>query len=525
MKVLVFVVMLAWGGIVGHTSIKVGIYQNGPMIFLNELAQPSGFFADLLKSIAQLEGWELEYVPCQWSDCLDALQAGNLDIMPDVAFTQARKSRFLFGKEPVITTWSVVYRHKEASVETLLDLDQKRVAVLKNTVQSEEVKMLIEKFDVAPRYIEVSDYRDAFRMLGTKEVDVVVTNRFYDTSKVAFPNVLVPTSIVMTPATMTFAFAKKHAHLATRMDARLQALKADKTSAYYQAKAQWLEAKRTEMMPTWLWWVLFGGALMIFGLSVLVAIFRKMVQRKSQQLLLQEEIMITQSRQAAMGEMIALIAHQWRQPLNIVGLSTSNLELLAQLNESITKQTLAKHIALVHTEVSHLSQTIDDFRDFFKPNKSKTRVKLSELLTIAQRIIKSSLENHQIALHVHTQHDDEVAVYQNEVVQVLINIINNAKDALLVKRSQGRLVEVRFRHDATFGFIEICDNAGGIDPSIMDQIGNRYFTTKEENGTGLGLYMSKIIINNHLGGALRWENRHEGACFMIGLPKDSHDSL
>lgn len=500
-------------------SVNVGIYQNAPKIFMDDAGKPSGFFVELLNEIAQKESWKLHYIPCAWSQCLDMTEAGNIDIMPDVAYTPEREKHFIFGKEDVLASWSVVYRHREIPIDSILDLDKKKVAVLKNSVQSHAVRELISDFNIEPLYKDVGDYATAFVMLQHKEVDAVVTNSFYDPFK-ALPNGnFVKTNIVIVPATMKFAFSKKQSDLQERVDSHLRELKKEKSSVFYQAKRRWLEPLPSVKIPAWIYWTILGGILVIALLFVLVVVFRKMVREKSEELLKQEETMIAQSRQAAMGEMIAMIAHQWRQPLSVISMSINNLELPMELDEEITKRDLEKHIHTVSAQIDHLSKTIDDFRDFFKPNKVKEKILLSSLFDNVQTVVGSSLANNDISMVVKNENDYAVSVFPNEMMQVLLTLINNAKDAL--KEEQPREAKITistFEREKSIR-IEICDNGGGIPDKVFNKIGVRYFTTKEKKGTGLGLYMSKIIVENHLGGTLEWKNRDNGACFTITLPK------
>lgn len=500
-------------------NINVGIYQNAPKIFLDERGEPSGFFVKLLDEIAQKEGWTLRYIPCAWSECLDMTEAGDIDIMPDVAYMPEREKRFLFGKEAVLATWSVVYRRKNIPIESILDLDKKRVAVLKNSVQSHSVRELINDFHIVPQYEEVGDYATAFVLLHNKKVDAVVTNSFYDPFTAHPDGNIVKTNIVMVPATMKFAFSKKRSDLKERVDRRLRELKEEKASVFYQAKRRWLEPLPPVKIPEWILWTILGGALVIALLFGLVVVFRKMVRKKSRELLEQEEVMIAQSRQAAMGEMIAMIAHQWRQPLSVIAMSINNLELPIELDEEITKRDLEKHIHTVNAQIEHLSKTIDDFRNFFKPNKVKENILLSFLFDNVQTVVGSSLANNNISLVINNENDYAVSVYPNEMMQVLLTLINNAKDALKEKQPPESKITITTFESKKSTRIEICDNGGGIPEKVFNKIGVRYFTTKEKKGTGLGLYMSKIIVENHLGGMLEWKNRDDGACFTIVLPK------
>jgi len=239
-----------------------------------------------------------------------------------------------------------------------------------------------------------------------------------------------------------------------------------------------------------------------------------------EQLIKKDELLIIQSRFAAMGEMISMIAHQWRQPITAIGMSANNMSVDIEL-DNIDKVVFKKHLDSISEQVQYLSKTIDDFRNFFKPNKKKESVILSELVQKALQMISRSYENNGINLSFENNLGGVVVeVYSGELIQSFLSILNNAKDVLVERKVVEPSVSVRTgKSEDGYVFVEVEDNAGGIDPSIIDKIFNPYFTTKsEKSGTGLGLYMAKIIVEKHHGGKLVAKNGDSGALFSIKLP-------
>jgi len=226
-----------------------------------------------------------------------------------------------------------------------------------------------------------------------------------------------------------------------------------------------------------------------------------------------DQQMLQQSRLAQMGEMISMIAHQWRQPLTAISSAAIALEMKATLN-SLDKETtidLAKKIA----EYSqHLSTTIDDFRNFFKTNKKLEKTTYSAVIKSVLNIIESSIENKNITLIQELKSDKIFETYPNELKQVLLNILKNAEEILIERAIKDP--KILIRTDGNELIIE--DNGGGIDEAIIDKVFDPYFSTKtEKNGTGIGLYMSKTIIEDHCHGKLSAYNNSEGATFKIVL--------
>jgi len=231
-----------------------------------------------------------------------------------------------------------------------------------------------------------------------------------------------------------------------------------------------------------------------------------------------DEIMYQQSKLAAMGEMIGNIAHQWRQPLNSIGTLMLQLETKTDM-DLLDNDDIYNTVHKTNSIISHMSKTIDDFRNFFKPNKEKVNFKLKDIFNSIVSIVTAQLSNHNIELTITSKDEIEYFGYQNELKQVILNIINNAKDAIISNKIEDGKIEVDITLIEDILKISIDDNAGGIDESIMDKIFEPYFTTKfKSQGTGIGLYMSKMIIEKNMKGSLTVKNDNDGAVFIIELP-------
>ena len=228
-----------------------------------------------------------------------------------------------------------------------------------------------------------------------------------------------------------------------------------------------------------------------------------------------DEILFRQSRMAQMGEMISMIAHQWRQPLNAITLTTSALGLKIE-DDKYDKTFFQSRLERISNYVQHLSSTIEDFREFFKPDKTKQETSLCKIMKNTLDLVRVGLENNNITIL--TEYDCKCSLfsYNNELLQVAMNLIKNAEDALLENKIISPTITIKCYSDSDKSVLEIGDNAGGIDTSIIDKIFDPYFTTKgEHNGTGLGLYMSKMIVEEHCKGILSVHNSSMGAVFKI----------
>lgn len=233
--------------------------------------------------------------------------------------------------------------------------------------------------------------------------------------------------------------------------------------------------------------------------------------------------MKAQSRQAAMGEMLSTIAHQWRQPLSSISSIAMKMRLTYELGsidfetkEGVekAKKYFSENIEGIEDLVQYLSQTIDDFRSFDKSNMKLTRISLDEIVIKTLRILKEALKNSGIKIIEEYNSEEAIEVYQNELMQVIINILQNAHDIL----STGKIKKPYIRITTEKKGIVICNNGDRIPEEIMGKIFEPYFSTKnEKNGTGLGLYMSKVIIKEHHKGKIAAINTDEGVCFKIKL--------
>ncbi len=227
--------------------------------------------------------------------------------------------------------------------------------------------------------------------------------------------------------------------------------------------------------------------------------------------------LLQQSRMAQMGEMISMIAHQWRQPLAAISATSASMELKASLNklDNGTAQQKAQSISELSQYLSH---TIDDFRNFFKPNKEKSKTDYNEIIRSVLTIIENSIRSQNIQIIQELNSHASFNTYTNELRQVVLNLIKNAEDVLIEKKVEDAYIKISTYTENDKNILEVSDNGGGIAEEIIHTIFDPYFSTKtKKDGTGLGLYMGKIIIEEHCNGKLSTSNNSDGAVFKIEL--------
>lgn len=249
------------------------------------------------------------------------------------------------------------------------------------------------------------------------------------------------------------------------------------------------------------------------------------VQDITEQVLLRQEsdkkqkMLLQQSKMAQMGEMLSSIAHQWKQPLaqvNSVLLEMENTYDQKQLTRDYFHQRLDK----IETLTTHMAETIEDFRNFFEPDKSKEVFDANEAVEELLSLLDTIMADEKIELKVTVDQQLKIHTYKQELIQVLLILINNARDALLEEAIEQPVIAINAHEESGKVCFEVEDNAKGVPDTIIERIFEPYFTTKEfRGGTGLGLYLAKLIIENSMQGELQVESSQKGSVFRIFIDK------
>jgi signal transduction histidine kinase len=241
-------------------------------------------------------------------------------------------------------------------------------------------------------------------------------------------------------------------------------------------------------------------------------------ERLKERIAVQSEFFNKQTKSAQMGEMLGVIAHQWKQPLNNMSIiiSTQQLELELGMSQS---DDLKKSFRTLLDNIEFLADTVDDFRHFFNPKKKKEELFLETVIDSVFSLILASLQNNNIEIIQDYKFKNKIFTFKSDLMQSVLNILKNAKDNIVEKKIENPMIAVIGYEYEDKQVIDIVDNGGGIPEDVIDKIFEPYFTTKEEeNGTGLGLYITKMMIEEKCGGQLKVENIEDGVRFSIVLP-------
>lgn len=231
----------------------------------------------------------------------------------------------------------------------------------------------------------------------------------------------------------------------------------------------------------------------------------------------QEAMLIQQSKLAELGNMMGVIAHQWKQPLNVISLIATMLSELYE-DGALDAETMNRNVDIITKQTEFMSQTITDFRNFYKPSKEKELFDISKECEKVINLLTPKLNKESIRLQCNHFEKLSCQGYPGEFKQVILNIVNNAIDELSKKESRDKTIQISVEKMNASALIKISDNGGGIPESIMQNIFEPFISTKGENGTGIGLSLSRTIIEDKMGGALKAQNIDNGAMFIIELP-------
>jgi PAS domain S-box-containing protein len=272
-------------------TVRVGIYENEPKIFTYDTGKAAGFWPDIIEYIALAEGWKIEYKHGSWSECLKRLESGEIDIMPDVAFTEERNKIYVFSQEAVYTSWSRVYTRAGTGIQSILDLEGKKIAVLRGSINvegPEGIKELVKSYNINCTFIETDSYIRVFELLATGEADAGVTSKdFGYLHETDYP--ITKTPIIFQPALLYFALSKNSGStpfLVAKIDQRVRELKQDNNSIYYRSLDKWFSIKPAEkpIVPVWVIWSLLAAGVLALVLASGSLILRSQVRSRTRAL-------------------------------------------------------------------------------------------------------------------------------------------------------------------------------------------------------------------------------------------------
>ncbi len=245
----------------------------------------------------------------------------------------------------------------------------------------------------------------------------------------------------------------------------------------------------------------------------------KRVQEEMENVSKKDNLLKEQSRLAAMGEMVDAIAHQWKQPLNAISMAADLIKSNPEDDFTFKASEVNEMSSIIHHQIEHMTTTLSEFRSFFRPTKESSTFSLAGCIDSVKILLKDELTKNQIEIQQHKQDDIMINGYENEFKHLILNLINNAKDAFIENDIKKRVIAIGYNETNDHILLQVVDNAGGIPNDIINDIFNPNVTTKgDKEGTGIGLYMSSQIAQKHHG-KLSVQNTKDGARFTLTLRK------
>ncbi len=266
------------------TPVRVGIYQNDPKLFVDDAGRPAGFFIEVLEAMAHQQQWRLIYHRCEWQACLEALEKGTIDLLPDVAWSESRSRRFAFGREVALSSWSVIYTPDGQQISSIKALDHKRVAVVRGSIHYDALIREARRLGLAIDFVETDSLDQAFALADAGQVDAALANTFYGWKNAARYD-LAANLVVLQPTLLYYAANQEAGpRLLPAIDYYLTIWKQDKNSVYHQALGHWITPLLKRYPLSWILWGLGIAFTVITLLLLVIALFRELVRRRTREL-------------------------------------------------------------------------------------------------------------------------------------------------------------------------------------------------------------------------------------------------
>lgn len=512
-----------------HTQsiVKVGVYNNKPKIFIKKNGVPDGIFISVINYVAKNENLKIEYVQGNWGQLKNMLENGEIDILPDMAFSSERDSLYSLNKLPVIGSWLEVFSTKKNPINSILDLQGKKIGVLSGSMQSEYLDEVVKQdFNLTFKTIPFVDYESSADALKNGTIDIIVADRFFYFSDYFYKEI-VSTGIIFRPADLFFAFTKnKNPELIKLVDKNLSILKNKKDSEYYDSLHRLLDKDYNRSIPIYLKWTFFI-VLAFSAISLFFAILlKKRVELKTKELKLKNIDLLNAIEKAKESDHLKTVflqnmSHEIRTPMNgILGfldlLKTSNLDNLKR----------DKYIDVIKISSERLLDTINDIIELSKIESGLIAVNYSNVDVVKTLkeycdFFKYKANEKGLTINCIQQIDENGAIIKTDsylLESIFKNLINNA-----IKFTDSGSIEIGNYLEGENLVFYVKDTGAGIPSNRIEAIFDRFVQselniTRPHEGSGLGLSIVKSYIEM-LNGKI-WVNSEmeKGSTFFFSIP-------
>ncbi|GEM_PF-2122977 len=513
-------------------TLRVGIYQNEPKIFVDSGGRPAGFHVDVLEQIVAAEGWQIAYIPGSWAQCLERLEQGEIDLMPDVAYSQKRDERFDFNSETVLFNWARLYASTGVAIRDIFDLDRKKVAVVAGDISYAELRSTVDRFGVTCTFVETQSFEQVFKRIDAGEVHVGLISRLFGLEH-EHEYAVDRTFMVVCPVRLHFATAKgRYPEVLAAIDKHLADLKADKDSPYYEAMNRWIHSAGRKRIPRWAKYAAASVLGLAMALGLLSLVLRSQVRARTADLSAANEELqrhrdhleeLVEDRTAELAaankelESFAYsVSHDLRAPLRAIdGFSDALLEDHgADLDETGTD-----YLRRVRAACERMRRMVEDMLVLSRATKGMLHREDIDLSAMAEEIgveLREAFPGRNVVLRVqpgiHAHADPRF-------VRVLLqNLLGNAWK--FTAQEPAPRVEVGCAQEQSKDVFFVRDNGIGFDMRYSDEMFGafrRLDNAAQRPGSGIGLATVQRIVHRH-GGRIWAEGRPgEGATFYFTI--------
>ncbi len=532
-------------------AVKVGVYQNIPLTFIEKTGAVKGFYIDILEHIAGKEDWDIEYVPDTWADCLDKVKKGETDLLGVIAYSVERNKSIDYTYESVLTEWGQVYTNKNAAIESILDLRDKKIAVLQSDMHFLNLRKLMNQFGINCRYIEAFEYEDVMMLTEQGIGHAGLVSQFYGMQHEGEYDIH-KSSIILSPQKLYWASPKdKNQALLDALDRHLRRLKKNKNSIYYRSLNKWFGVNAKSEYGKWIKWFGIGAAALLILFIGANFILRAKVKSKTKELFTKNKALMAmiESRKQAELERVELEAKLQRaQKMEALGTLAGGVA--HDLNNILSGLVSYPELMLMDlSKDSPLRRPIMTMKD----SGEKAAAIVQDLLTLARRgvavtevvnlnlIVSEYMQSHEFKslktncpdVRIHTRLENDLLNIAGSPVHLsktVMNLISNASESItsageVTISTENQYIDRPVRgytdvEEGDYVVLTISDTGIGISPEDMERIFEPFYTKKVmgRSGSGLGMAVVWGSVRDHQGYIDVRSTEGKGTTFQLYFP-------
>lgn len=514
--------------VAARENVRVGVYENNPIIFHDVDGTASGHFIDILEEIAVEEGWHIEYVHGKFADLFDAVRNGDIDLLPAVAFTEARAKQLAFSDQTILTNWGQVYVRQGDELQSLLDLEDRIVGVQRADIHGQAMQRLLDKFGIAFGVVEYGTYRELFESLEEGVTEAVVVNRFFGTQN-SRNYAVQSTPVVFNPIEIRYAVPLGDpAELLPALNERIASMKRNKNSVFHRSQLRWFGGIAVQHSPNWLMPAASAVGIVFMILAGMNLVMHRQVAARTAELVKARDAAHAASE--AKSRFLANVSHEIRTPLN--GL----LGMLQILGDSPLSREQEEYVETALQSGRNLLTVINDVLDLSKIEAGALDIfvepfSLRGTVGAVCELFNEEARRKGIGLRCEVALDapDRLIGDAGKIRQILFNVIGNA--VKFTRKGEVRVQALVLQQESVHVGDEpalllrliVSDTGIGIDPAMVERCFEPFSqidasSTRAYGGAGLGLAIVRRITELMHGEVAIQSEANKGTEFRVTLP-------